>query len=94
MTTGVLARAALTASIYKRGVRLTGKARTTMTNSDILNHVSTDVRGRPLTAVHSLTLTLQVSRMDACAQWFVRLRCWNVAVPWLIVFAPMLIARR
>ncbi|KAJ7510427.1 ABC protein [Mycena galericulata] len=53
MTTGVLARAALTASIYKRGVRLTGKARTTLTNSVILNHVSTDV-----------------SRIDACAQWF------------------------
>ncbi|KAJ6570146.1 ABC protein [Mycena vulgaris] len=53
MTTGVLARAALTASIYKRGVRLTGKARATLTNSDILNHVSTDV-----------------SRIDACAQWF------------------------
>ncbi|KAJ6630972.1 P-loop containing nucleoside triphosphate hydrolase protein [Mycena sp. CBHHK59/15] len=43
MTTGVLARAALTASIYKRGVRLSGKARATLTNSDILNHVSTDV---------------------------------------------------
>ncbi|KAJ7221015.1 ABC protein [Mycena haematopus] len=53
MTTGVLARAALTASIYKRGIGLTGKARTTLTNSDILNHVSTDV-----------------SRLDACAQWF------------------------
>ncbi|KAJ6577414.1 P-loop containing nucleoside triphosphate hydrolase protein [Mycena capillaripes] len=53
MTTGVLARAALTASIYKRGVRLTGKARTTLTNSDLLNHVSTDI-----------------SRIDACAQWF------------------------
>ncbi|KAJ7746385.1 ABC protein [Mycena metata] len=43
MTTGVLARAALTSSIYKRGVRLTGKARTTLTNSDIINHVSTDI---------------------------------------------------
>ncbi|KAJ6466582.1 ABC protein [Mycena vitilis] len=53
MTTGVMSRAALTASIYKRGVRLTGKARTTLTNSDILNHVSTDI-----------------SRIDACAQWF------------------------
>ncbi|KAJ7777514.1 ABC protein [Mycena maculata] len=53
MTTGVLARAALTASIYKRGVRLTGQARAKLTNSDILNHVSTDV-----------------SRIDACAQWF------------------------
>ncbi|KAF7375203.1 ABC protein [Mycena sanguinolenta] len=53
MTTGVMARAALTASIYKRGVGLTGKGRTTLTNSDILNHVSTDV-----------------SRLDACAQWF------------------------
>ncbi|KAJ7183176.1 ABC protein [Mycena filopes] len=56
MTTGVLARAALTSSIYKRGVRLTGKARTTLTNSDILNHVSTDVRPfRPLTTVFFLT---------------------------------------
>jgi hypothetical protein len=53
MTTGVLARAALTASIYKRGVRLTGKARTTLTNSDILNHVSTDVCAQSLTTVHS-----------------------------------------
>ncbi|KAJ7086116.1 ABC protein [Mycena belliarum] len=43
MTTGVMARAAITACIYKRGVRLSGKARTTLTNSDILNHVSTDV---------------------------------------------------
>ncbi|KAJ7650716.1 ABC protein [Roridomyces roridus] len=43
MTTGVLSRGALTASIYKRGVRLTGKARTTLSNSDILNHVSTDI---------------------------------------------------
>ncbi|KAK7032833.1 ABC protein [Favolaschia claudopus] len=53
MTTGILVRSALTASIYKRGVRLTGKARTTLTNSDIMNHVSTDL-----------------SRIDACAQWF------------------------
>ncbi|KAF8207123.1 hypothetical protein K438DRAFT_1962751 [Mycena galopus ATCC 62051] len=45
MTTGVLGRAALTASIYKRG-------------------------STPLTAVHSLTPSLQVSRLDACAQWF------------------------
>ncbi|KAF8071690.1 ABC protein [Lyophyllum atratum] len=55
MTTGVLARAALINSIYKRGVKLTGKARTTLSNSDLINHVSTDV-----------------SRIDACAQWFVR----------------------
>ncbi|GLB40166.1 putative ABC protein [Lyophyllum shimeji] len=53
MTTGVLARAALINSIYKRGVNLTGKARTTLSNSDLINHISTDV-----------------SRVDACAQWF------------------------
>jgi len=53
MTTGVLARAALINSIYKRGVNLTGKARTKFTNADLVNHVSTDV-----------------SRIDACAQWF------------------------
>ncbi|KAJ7056634.1 ABC protein [Mycena amicta] len=43
MTTGVLARAALTASIYQRGVRLTGKSRVSLTNSKILNHLSTDL---------------------------------------------------
>ncbi|KAH9481477.1 Multidrug resistance protein fer6 [Psilocybe cubensis] len=53
MVTGVLARAALIKSIYKRGVTLTGKARTQITNSDLVNHISTDV-----------------SRIDACAQWF------------------------
>ncbi|KAJ6548467.1 ABC protein [Mycena capillaripes] len=53
MVTGVAARAALTACIYKRGVRLTGKERVTLTNSKILNFISTDV-----------------SRIDACSQWF------------------------
>ncbi|KAJ3483697.1 hypothetical protein NLI96_g6138 [Meripilus lineatus] len=53
MTTGLLARAALITSVYKRGVRLTGKARTTLPNSALVNHISTDV-----------------SRVDACAQWF------------------------
>lgn len=54
MTTGLLARAALISSIYKRGVNLTGKARTNFPNSALVNHISTDV-----------------SRVDACAQWFV-----------------------
>ena len=54
MSTGVLARAALIGSIYKRGVNLTPKARTTITNAALVNHISTDV-----------------SRIDACAQWFV-----------------------
>ncbi|KAH7909505.1 ABC protein [Hygrophoropsis aurantiaca] len=53
MTTGVLARAALTAAIYERGVNLTGKARVKLTNATLVNHISTDV-----------------SRVDACAQWF------------------------
>ncbi|KAG7451077.1 ABC protein [Guyanagaster necrorhizus] len=43
MTTGVLARAALIHSIYKRGVVLTGKARTQFSNAAIINHISTDV---------------------------------------------------
>ncbi|KAH8112628.1 ABC protein [Phellopilus nigrolimitatus] len=54
MSTGVLARAALISSIYKRGVRLTPKARTTLNNAALVNHISTDV-----------------SRIDACSQWFV-----------------------
>ncbi|KAI0694596.1 ABC protein [Cytidiella melzeri] len=53
MTTGLLARAALISSIYKRGVNMTGKARTDFPNSALVNHISTDV-----------------SRVDACAQWF------------------------
>ncbi|PPR03680.1 hypothetical protein CVT24_007801 [Panaeolus cyanescens] len=53
MVTGTLARTALIKSIYKRGVNLTGKSRSKLTNSDIMNHISTDV-----------------SRIDACAQWF------------------------
>ncbi|KDQ57350.1 hypothetical protein JAAARDRAFT_194496 [Jaapia argillacea MUCL 33604] len=43
MTTGVLARAALTASIYERGVKLTGKARVQLPNAALVNHISTDV---------------------------------------------------
>ncbi|KAF8899910.1 ABC protein [Gymnopilus junonius] len=53
MITGVLARATLIKSIYKRGVNMTGRARTKITNADLVNHISTDV-----------------SRIDACAQWF------------------------
>ncbi|TFY67781.1 hypothetical protein EVJ58_g1400 [Rhodofomes roseus] len=53
MNTGMLARAALISSIYKRGLALTGKARTTMPNAKLVTHISTDV-----------------SRIDACAQWF------------------------
>lgn len=78
MTTGVLARAALTASIYKRGVRLTGKARTTLTNSDILNHVSTDVCAFTWLSFSRPDIpsngTVKVSRIDVCAQWFVSTR--------------------
>lgn len=46
MTTGLLARAALISSIYKRGVNLTGKARTTLPNSALVNHISTDVSSK------------------------------------------------
>ncbi|KZT73648.1 ABC protein [Daedalea quercina L-15889] len=53
MVTGMLARAALISSIYKRGIALTGKARTALPNSKLVTHISTDV-----------------SRVDACAQWF------------------------
>ncbi len=65
MTTGLLARAALTSSIYKRGVSLTGKARTSLPNSALVTHISTDVRlqirifatgSRPLTRpMHALS---------------------------------------
>ncbi|KAJ7513244.1 ABC protein [Mycena galericulata] len=53
MITGVLARTALIGSLYHRVLYLTPKERTGLSNSAVLNHVSTDV-----------------SRVDACAQWF------------------------
>ncbi|KAK4704538.1 lysophospholipase, partial [Phenoliferia sp. Uapishka_3] len=41
--TGVLARGALIASIYRRSLVLSGKARTVITNGKLVNHISTDV---------------------------------------------------
>ncbi|KAH7105792.1 ABC protein [Auriculariales sp. MPI-PUGE-AT-0066] len=43
MATGVLARAALISSIYKRGMKLTPKARTIHRHADLVNHISTDI---------------------------------------------------
>ncbi|KAF5334268.1 hypothetical protein D9758_015549 [Tetrapyrgos nigripes] len=43
MSTGVLARAALTNSIYKRSVALTGKSRVNFSNAALINHISTDI---------------------------------------------------
>ncbi|KAF7965153.1 hypothetical protein HWV62_45382, partial [Athelia sp. TMB] len=43
MATGILARGALIGSVYKRGVHLTGEARTTLTNAALMNHLSTDI---------------------------------------------------
>ncbi|ETW82987.1 ABC transporter [Heterobasidion irregulare TC 32-1] len=43
MTTGVLARGALTSSIYKRGVLFTPKSRTQFSNAEIVNHISSDL---------------------------------------------------
>lgn len=44
MVTGVFTRATLISALYKRGVRLSPKARTQLSTSDIINHISTDVR--------------------------------------------------
>jgi len=43
MVAGTFARTALIKSIYETGMNLTGKSRTTLTNSALMNHVSTDV---------------------------------------------------
>ncbi|KAG8878402.1 hypothetical protein FRB97_002483 [Tulasnella sp. 331] len=43
MQTGVLARAALVSSLYKRGLTLTPKARTRHSNAALINHMSTDI---------------------------------------------------
>ena len=72
MLTGVLARATLIKSIYRRGVNLTGSARTKITNADLVNHISTDVSClRKYSLSQTSSRVHQVSRIDACAQWFV-----------------------
>ena len=43
MATGVLARGALIASIYKRGVNFNSKSRMGISQSALVNHISTDV---------------------------------------------------
>lgn len=43
MATGVLLRAGLITAIYKRSLRLSARARLTLTNGKLVNHISTDV---------------------------------------------------
>lgn len=43
MSTGVLARAALIGSLYKRGLSLTPKERTLHPGAALVNHMSTDI---------------------------------------------------
>lgn len=41
--TGVMARGALIAAIYRKSMKLSGKSRTVITNGMLVNHLSTDV---------------------------------------------------
>ncbi|KDR78881.1 hypothetical protein GALMADRAFT_244520 [Galerina marginata CBS 339.88] len=43
MSTGVLIRGGLITAIYDRSLRLTSRARSTLTNGKLVNHISTDV---------------------------------------------------
>jgi ABC-type multidrug transport system fused ATPase/permease subunit len=43
MSTGVLVRGGLITSIHSRSLRLTSRARSTLTNGKLINHISTDV---------------------------------------------------
>ncbi|KAF7317064.1 ABC protein [Mycena chlorophos] len=70
MYTGVLSRAALTALIYKRAVRLSGKSRVFLTNAKILTHLSSDVSCFSSFDDWQPNLSQQLGRLDVCAQWF------------------------
>ena len=43
MSTGVLLRGGLITAIYSRCTKLTARARSTLTNGKLVNHISTDV---------------------------------------------------
>ena len=62
MVTGVMARATLARSIYKRGVNLTGKAQMNISNSDLMSHISTDVR------YLSSRIYFQLNKSDFCSR--------------------------
>lgn len=70
MATGVLARAALIGSLYKRGLAMTPKERTLHPGAALVNHMSTGKhydppRGRSVAHVYP-----DISRVDYAAQWF------------------------
>lgn len=67
MATGIFARAALINSIYKRGVNLTGKARTTMTNAALVNFISTDASSSLLHVFMILILGIGQSSRRLCS---------------------------
>jgi ATP-binding cassette subfamily C (CFTR/MRP) protein 1 len=71
MTTGVLARAALIGSLYKRGVYLTPKARTQIPHAALVNHVGVIIATTGLSVLIIIQISTDVSRIDAAAQWFV-----------------------
>ena len=41
--TGILARGALIAAVYRRAMKMSGKARVTITNAKLVSHISTDI---------------------------------------------------
>ncbi|PSR78986.1 hypothetical protein PHLCEN_2v7173 [Hermanssonia centrifuga] len=74
MTTGLLARAALISSIYKRGVNMTGKARTGFPNSALVNHISTDLGPSALAGFSLFFLMIPLQERLMAIQFKIRKR--------------------
>ncbi|KAF9237599.1 ABC protein [Melanogaster broomeanus] len=74
MATGVLTRAALIASIYERGVSLTGRARVKLTNATLLNHISSDLGPSALAGFALFVLVILIQERVMSFQHQLRLR--------------------
>ncbi|KAG6850713.1 hypothetical protein H0H93_009871 [Arthromyces matolae] len=58
MSTGVLIRGGLITAIYERSLKLTSRARSTLTNGKLVNHISTDAWTAPIQMIVCLIILL------------------------------------
>ncbi|CEQ43018.1 SPOSA6832_04911, partial [Sporobolomyces salmonicolor] len=82
--TGVLARGALIASIYRKATVLSGKARTVMTNGRLVNHIASSSDSFSCRETGT-----DVSRVDFCAGFFHM--SWTAPIQVIIILIILLV---
>ncbi|TNY22115.1 P-loop containing nucleoside triphosphate hydrolase protein [Rhodotorula diobovata] len=83
--TGVLARAALITSLYRKALVLSGKARTVITNGRLVNHIGTDVSRIDFCA--GFFHMTHVSRLSLCPHS----RPWTAPIQLIVIMIILLV---